>query len=98
MKLDLISCRRFESERADWFTIALRIAENVSMRSHRLALKSEEVRVAQGALEAAKTAKEDCERKIAILIENLRKAEREVRPPGPPLDVDTVQPPSLRAA
>lgn len=46
---------------------------------HRLALRSEELRAAQAALEAAKTAKEDCERKIAILIENLRKAEREVR-------------------
>lgn len=46
----------------------------------RLALKSEELRTAQAALDAAKTAKEDCERKIVILIENLRKAEREVRP------------------
>ena len=68
------------------------------MRSHRLALKSEEVRAAQAALEAAKTAKEDCERKIAILIENLRKAEREVRPQRLPLDVLSVQPPSQSAA
>jgi hypothetical protein len=43
-----------------------------------LAQKNEELRLAQSALDSATTAKEECERKIAILIDNLRKAEREV--------------------
>ncbi len=44
----------------------------------RLAAKSAELQSTQSTLEAARATKEECERKVAILVDNLRKAEREV--------------------